>query len=57
MDRLRAKLASITVSHGVCLDDTTSLDLHQIMEEEEQQVVHRFPQGDKILMMRLVHTD
>lgn len=44
MDRLRAKLASITASHGVCLDDTTSLDLHQIMEVE-QQVVHRFPRG------------
>jgi len=43
MERLRAKLASITATHGVYLDDTTSLDLHQNMEEEEQQVVHRFP--------------
>ena len=45
MDRLRAKLAAITDSHGVSLDDTTSSDLYQIMEEEEQQVAHRFPQG------------
>ena len=45
MDRLRGKLAAITDSYGVSLDDTTSSDQYQIMEEEEQQVAYRFPQG------------
>ena len=45
LDRLQAKLASLTASHGVSMDENTSSDLHKIMEEEEEQVLGRFPRG------------
>lgn len=41
--RLRDKLKESTVKNGVCLDDATRNDLENIMKEEEQNVLERYP--------------
>ena len=38
------KVAKTTASRGVSLDEQTTSDLHQIMQEEEQQMLQGFPQ-------------
>ena len=41
VERLQAKLASVTALHGVTLDEETTSDLHHIMLEEEEQAVQQ----------------
>ena len=45
IERLRAKLTQITANVGVSLDESTTSDLHQVMQEEEEQVAQKFPPG------------
>lgn len=45
IDKLKAKLANVTVSQGISLDANTTTDLHQIMMDEEKSAMHTFPEG------------
>ena len=45
VERLKAKLASVTARKGVTLDGDTSNDLVTIMAEEQETVMQKFPQG------------
>ena len=45
IDRLKAKLSKILEDESVVLDDDTSLDLRQIMEEEEPAVLDGSPKN------------
>ena len=45
IERLWAKLTQITANVGVSLDESTTSDLHQVMQEEEEQVAQKFPPG------------
>ena len=45
VERLKAKLTSITAREGVTLDGNMSTDLITIMTEEQETMMQKFPQG------------
>ncbi len=45
IERLKAKLADVIAKRGVSLESETTSDLHQVMQDEEQQALSKFPPG------------
>ena len=45
IDRLKEKLSTIIADQSVVLDEGTSKDMKEIMQEEEEQVTKSFDEG------------
>ena len=45
MNRLKEKLASLTATQGVLLDEDTTHDLQKIIDEEDNAVKQKYPEG------------
>lgn len=45
IDRLKERLSSVIANHSIVLDESTSKDMEEIMEEEEEQVTKNFCEG------------